>query len=142
MHKRQIRDFFYMTVENIQGIDPALRDALLATKRSRNAQAKGVDTFVENMTREIQKAHAVKIKKAGRPFKQTHVNELLVEMIALFCWQLETEANRRHESDLAKTVRDREQQEIKDMDNTLDGKPSGIFEEMGVIVNESREKLQ
>ncbi|HEY6436548.1 MAG TPA: hypothetical protein VIY47_08160, partial [Ignavibacteriaceae bacterium] len=58
----------------------------------------------------------------------------------IFCLQLEDHAKRMHESDIEKSMREKKIQDQKEFDLTLAGTPIGEFEEMGVIVDDSRDR--
>lgn len=128
-----VKKWFRESVRTNPDIDPALRDKLL---RGNHPQ---VQTLVQNLEREIKNAQAVLMQKRRKPADEKTVKGFVYDLTDLFCRGLQEKAKRMYESDLARLERERKEQEVKDMEATLAGKPSGIFEEGGVIADDSRE---
>lgn len=98
-------------------------------------------TFIDNLTSEVKKAQATLIMR-GRTIKPQTVKGLVYDFTNVFLQNCQTEAKRKYESDMARIVREQKAQELKDMEKTLEGTPSGIFEEGGVLVDEETRKDQ
>jgi hypothetical protein len=90
------------------------------------------------MSGELVKMQTQRRKEGKKPATFAQVIWLIEEMTTVFVVSIETEAKRRMESDLAKLQREQEAQIQKDLDLTLEGKPQGIYEEMGLIANEEK----
>lgn len=143
MEKEQVRKYFFKAVKELPNLDPALRDALQRCENPhfKTSQSANVDRFVENLSHHIKHAQKVRMfKKGERPHSVKILKETIYDMVGVFCFQLERNAKLLHESDLAKTAREKKIQEEKDMEKTLSGTPSGVFEEMGLKFDESRDK--
>lgn len=132
----QTREWFRKAVRNNPDIDPALKDKLL---HGTHAQ---VETLIQNLNREIKNAQAILMQKRKKPADPKTVERFVYDLTDMFCKTIQEKAKRMYESDLAKSERERKAQEIKDMDATLAGKPSGIFEEGGVIAKEDRQEAK
>lgn len=96
-----------------------------------------LNTFITNLEREINAAVQVNMFR-GKANDLETVKGLVYDFTTMFLKNCEAEARRKHESDLARLARDAKSQEVKDMEKTLQGTPSGIFEEGGVVVDETR----
>lgn len=129
------KEYFLEAVRMNVNSDPALRDKLL------NGYHPRVEGFITNLNNEIRKARLKLIRK-GKIITEQTVKGLVYDFTAMFMSNMETEARRRYESDLERVAREAQIQEHKDMDATLDGKPSGIFEEAGVQIDDQTRQDQ
>lgn len=125
----QTRKIFYKAVKENIDCPSDLRSALL--KKHPN-----VENYLILLTKEITKVQEHGIKKRGRPYAQKYIEDVVKDMTNIFIKRLKFEAQKMYESDIVRLERERKIQEQKDMDATVDGKPQGIFEEMGVVVND------
>jgi len=94
--------------------------------------------FLSNMSKELVNMQTQRRKEGKKPATLAQVIWLIEEMTTVFVVSIEAEAKRRMESDLARLQREQEAQAQKDLDLTLEGKPQGIYEEMGLIANEEK----
>lgn len=94
-----------------------------------------LQTFLDNLDREIKQAQAMLLRK-GKTVKPETIKGFVYDLTDTFLNNLEMQARQMYESDNARLAREAKLQEHKDMESTIAGKPSGIFEEAGVLVDE------
>ena len=131
----KVKGWFFEAVRTKIDIDPELRDLLL------NRTNPKIENFLNHLDQQVKGAQA-KLLRKGKSVKPDTIKGFIFELTDFFIKNLETEAKRRHESDLARLAREAKEQEIKDMESTLAGKPSGIFEEAGVLIDETSRQDQ
>lgn len=134
------RAWFYEAVKMDPKCDSELRDVLLRGEHQRNLHPK-VEKFLENLDVQIKRAQD-KLWKKRKVVKPETVKGLVYDFTGIFLRNMEAAAKKQYESDIARIERETKIQEHKDMEATLAGKPSGIFEEAGVIVDETTRKDQ
>lgn len=134
------RQWFYEAVRMDVKCDPELRDVLLRGENKPGTHPK-VEEFLGNLDRQIKRAQD-KLWKKRKVVKPETVKGLVYDFAGMFLRNMEEAAKRQYESDIARIVRETKIQEHKDMEATLEGRPSGIFEEAGVIVDETTRKDQ
>lgn len=98
-----------------------------------------LDRMIQNLRNEIQKAQAVFWRRHKKEPNPKHIKSLVQDFTEVFLHNCETVARQTYESDMARIARETKLQEAKDMESTLQGNPAGIFEELGVIVDETRQ---
>lgn len=133
-YHKKVRRWYREAVRLNRGADPALRDTLLNSL----SPPPRVETLLTNLENQIKTIQAVRLSKGRKPVAQHVVKDMVFDFVNVFMANMETEAKLRYESDNARILREEKAQELKDMEATLAGKPSGIFEEGGVLIDESR----
>lgn len=113
-------------------IDEALRMSIRRGDRFRN--------LIASLVGELNKAAKVVYKRRKVHLKQETLDDTVKDFVQCLIRSVIFEGDRSVESQAAKTLREEKKQEIQDMENTLDGKPSGVFEELGVEIVKDREE--
>ena len=96
--------------------------------------------FKVNLTVHIIKAIELVVNRRGNPPKLQTVKMLCQDMTRIFLKGLEGSVARRDESAIQKAERKKQEEDVKIMENTLAGNPEGEFEEMGLIIGETKEQ--
>lgn len=139
MEKSEVRKTFFKAVKEIPDIDPLLRDTLRRCDKyhTRTSAIDNIERFIDNMHREIQTAQAARMfSKKGRPHSAKLLRETIFDMVKVFCHMMELRAKNNYETEAAKNLKAKKAQEQKDIENTLNGNPTGVFKEAGVRINE------
>ena len=129
--KDKVKKYFREAVKGNIHCNPALRERLLNPQMHPN-----VNRYLTLLAVEIEKVQAHGVKTRGRPYKENHIKELVHDMTRIFIQKMEFDAQKMHESDIARSMREKKIQDQKDLDATVDGNSQGIFAEMGVVFNE------
>lgn len=119
---------FIKAVQHSETCDPELRRRLL-----RNRHPK-IELFLQNLAIQVTQVQGMRLSQRKPLFGERTIQSLVTDMTEVFIKNIMAEAQRMYESDLAKSLREKEAQAIKDMESTLAGKPAGAFEEMGLQV--------
>lgn len=130
-----MKEYFLEAVRMNVNCDPALRDKLIHGSHER------VEGFLQRLNEQVRKARAMLLKK-GKIVKEETIKGFVYDLTDLFLKNMMTEARLRYESDLERVAREAKIQETKDMEATLAGKPSGIFEEAGVVIDDKTRQDQ
>lgn len=126
------RQIYQERVKTNHTIPESLRTALKAHER--------VPGFIDDLARRIQVCQDRRVKDKGRPFLEATIKATIRDCVDLFFKAVQMKADKMHQSDMSKILEQTKAQEIKDMEATIAGKPSGVFEEMGVKTNDSRDE--
>ena len=88
--------------------------------------------FLKNLSEEISKAERLVHKRRGRPLKLKTIRDTIIDMSALLLRGIEKEANTNVLSDIEKSKIKAEEDYLKDLEATVDGKPQGEFKDLEI----------
>jgi hypothetical protein len=131
--RAEARKYF---IEAVNAHPKASSDLKQALNRALKRKNQRLETFIDNLGREITIAKAAQLKSGKPQFSPQEIKWVVKEMTDLFVLGIEGEANRRIESDLARLAREQAAQNKAELDATLEGNPQGAFAEMGIITDE------
>lgn len=98
--------------------------------------------FITGLTNQLIKS-AMLVARRGKVKKlsDSTINSTIDDFTDHFVASFKYDAELRNESDLDRIAREQKVQDYKDMEKTLDGESSGVFEELGVeIVDKSEDQ--
>lgn len=136
MDLNQTKIWFHEALRLNFKMDGELRRMLLEDRHPR------VNRFLEDLDKKMKEAMDVFFTRKKRYPSQETMKGLVYDLTAVFVRNLEVQAERLHESDIKRAAREAAIQNKKDMDDTLNGKASGIFEEAGVIIDDETRQDQ
>lgn len=93
-----------------------------------------VRTLMKNLAFQFRNAQDLQIKRRGKRFKEKTIINGMEDVIELFIKGVEGHATRRQESEIAAYQREHADDETKEMQSTLEGNSTGVFEDMGLII--------
>lgn len=131
-YQKKVREYYQEAVRILPSISSELKHSLKSSER--------VPLFIDNLAVEIKKAQEHQIKRGKKPFTTKTIKETVYSMTELFLNGIETEAQRRYESDLKRISREQEIQDQEDLEATSNGRSQGIYEELGVQIATDREE--
>lgn len=129
MYKKKVIRWYQETIEKLD-INTELKKSLSAHER--------VPTFIQNLSEEFVKVQQYRLRKGKRHVDVKYLREITIDMVKDFVQKVEKLAEERVLSDLAKRAELDKASDAKDMEETLDGKPAGAFEDMGLEMPEDR----
>ena len=119
--RKIIKNSFEEYIRLNQTIDANLKSVVLRHERSR--------IFLENLDIEIKKINILRFKKGKPPIEDHRIKDLIYTMTDVYIGTIKSESRQRSESILAKISRQEEIKKKQDMDNTINGNPTGDFAE-------------
>ena len=127
-----VRRTFIGTVNKAE-IEGELKDALKRNK----------DRYIDQWTQEINKAN-INRKFTNKPdFKVQTVESTIAELTDNLIYICKKRAEAKVESYLSKRAKEAESARLKDLEDTVDGKPSGdyadVIDEGGVLIGDTKE---
>ena len=128
-YRSQVRKWFRAYVPTMK-VSSELKNILI-----REAHP-NLENFFNNMSEELKKVQGHRVFKGQKPADESQLKWLVESMTDVFVSNMETQAKRRYESDLARLQRERDAQKKFEFDETLAGRATGEFAEAGVITNE------
>lgn len=96
--------------------------------------------LIGNVTIQIKAASDLQLKRRGKRFKTQTIKSTVEDITELFIRGFEGHVEQRRESELKKLMRKNIDDQQKDMQATLEGKSSGIFEDMGVMIPQDQQE--
>lgn len=123
-----MRTWYQEAVMANMEISSELKHALKAHER--------VPTFIDNMDQEVAKLQILRMKQGKPMYEEDQIKWLITKMTDVFVASLEVEAQKRHESDLERVLREQKVAEEKAMDDALAGNATGVYQEMGVTASD------
>lgn len=129
MLRLQIKKWFYEAVALDVKYPQSMKETL------KTSGHKNLETFFDNMVIQIEEAEKKCITQ-GTPLKVDTMREAMYAMTDVFMQGMEGESIQRYEADIAKSLRDKEADKIKEFEAVLSGNAEGEFAEAGVITNE------
>jgi len=135
--QKEVREWFLNFVETNPKTSQGLKEAMVGSQRM------FLDQYIIGLTKQINKAIMVQKNRGRKDFKRETVKQIVQDFANVFVYQMESKANERMESDLSRSLRATKEQEKVDMEKTLDGTPSGVFEEYakdGLTIGETEVK--
>jgi hypothetical protein len=94
-----------------------------------------VEKFLDRMAHQLQQ-DAIQNNRKGKMRKETDQIWSVREMAKVFVHMIEQEARKMYQKESEKLAEQRKLQERIDMEATLSGKPQGVFEEMGLTIED------
>lgn len=98
-----------------------------------------LDQYIKRLSGELQRAQHLQIERRGKRFKPDTIKSMCAEFTEVFLTGIENAAERKRESEIEKYRRVHAADEVKDMQSTLEGKSSGVFEDMGLVIPEDQQ---
>lgn len=98
-----------------------------------------VPSFIDNLAVQLKKAQEFRIKSGKPPFKIETIAWSVNEMTEVFLRGIESKANQRAESEIAKYQRKHAMDEANDIEQTLAGNPSGDYADLDIEIGETQE---
>lgn len=114
-------------------ISEELRKKLMHGKHDR------LERFYDSVSYHLEQAQMKYMRSKGKFFKPQTISSTVYDLAVVFVSGLETMAKKMYETEAKKALAERRKQDILDMESTLQGKASGIFEEAGIIIDDSRD---
>ena len=127
--REQIKNYFIEAVTLSTKHPSDLKDTLLRGHPK-------LEGFIDRLTHQMRQAEIVLMGR-GQVLKLKTIQDTVYDMTEVFMTGMEGEAKRRHESDMQKIMRQKEEDKKKEFDAVLAGKPEGEFAEAGVISDET-----
>ena len=103
-------------------------------KASLLRENKFVEQFIKHHAGDIDKYVAHRAAQNRPPIKQSILIETVEDFTKVLVLGVENQATRKQESEIAKYTREHAGDHQKDMDKTLDGNASGVYEDLGVEI--------
>ncbi len=122
---QHVRKIFDSYIDSRSDIDLELKKTLKHNER--------LSPFLSMLSEEVSKAERLVHKRRGTPLKMDTINWLIEDMSRLLIRGIQLEADRRVESYIKKLQRKQELDYVKDLDETSEGRPSGVFEDLDII---------
>ena len=130
MISRIVSNTFYKTIRE-SNAHPELKGSLENHFRGKE--------FIKNISAQLIRADAVQRTRRNKGFKTKTIVDVAKEFTIRYIKCLEALADKKIESECSRYSREHAGDELKDMEATLKGKSSGIFEDMGIEIAEDRE---
>ena len=116
-------------------IDSDLRRALKSHER--------VPKFIDNLSEEFTKLASSRLKIGKQLPAEKHLEAIVVDFTTVFVQGIQNQAEKRYESDIQKMLRKAEEDNRRDLEQTIDGNASGdyadVLDEGGVTSLDSRD---
>jgi len=100
-----------------------------------------INVLLDNLARELQAAQLVEVKAGRKPHTLPELAWSVKEMTKVFVHTIEMEATRMYRTEAQRLAEQRKAQQEADMASTLEGKPVGAFEEMGLVIEDKSASL-
>ena len=101
--------------------------------------------FFYNIAKEIENLQDHYLKTGKDPVDEKTIKEIIYDVTDMFINGVKAEAEKRQESDAKRLLAEKKAQELKELDATASGTPTGEFEEIfedgGIIDPNDREVL-
>ncbi len=98
--------------------------------------------FLENLETEFRKVRIMNIGKGKKFYKPETIRWAVKQMMGFFVSSMELEANERVASDAEKARVKSEAEDMRDIDRTLEGKPSGDYADIVQVVGDGDAELK
>lgn len=98
-----------------------------------------VRKLIGNLTIQMKAASDLQLRRRGKRFKTKTIVDTVGDFTELFIKGFEGHVERRRESEMQKYIRNHADDDQKDMQKTLEGKSTGIFEDMGLVIPEDQQ---
>ncbi len=98
--------------------------------------------MIHGLTNELQKAARIVFNRRGRPVKLSNIEMTIDDFTDVLINSVQKEGIIRTESDLDRIQREKKVQDQKDIENTIEGNSTGVFKELGVEFEETREESE
>jgi len=96
--------------------------------------------FIRNMAIELQMVQELQLKGGRRALKKETLKGAVEDMTELFIKGFKGHADRRIESDLAKSMQKEKVDNLDDMQSALEGNSKGVYEDMGLEIPEDQQE--
>jgi hypothetical protein len=128
MYAEDVRRYYIDAVDKLD-IPSDLRQALRANER--------VPQFVIKMAHEFKEAQEIRLRRGKPFFTQEQLKDVVYDYTKVFCKMLQTNYERMVENEHTRLAREAKASYKKDLENTINGKPTGEFE--GVFIEDNGE---
>ena len=128
--KKFAEKHFYNEIRENKDISSELRRKLLTEKHPR------LEIFLTNVSRQLMEAQQNRVLKGKKPFKLPDLVWSVRETTKVFLLTIEMEAAKMYQTEAQRIAAQNKASEQADMDATLEGKPQGAFEEMGLVITD------
>lgn len=128
--KKFAEKHFYAEIKENREITSELRHKLLNQKHPR------LETFMNNLAKQLLEAQQGRVRAGKPPFKLQDLVWSVRETTKVFLLTIEIEAKKMYETEAQRLAAQKAASELADMDATLEGKPQGAFEEMGLVITD------
>lgn len=133
-YKTICRKHYADRIRQKRDTDPELYRALRVQER--------VPQFVDKLAQEIAIVQHQMVLKRGKPFSEKQIQDVVYDMIDAFVFFFQQKARKAQMSDIERARLEAQANALNDIQQTLSGKPSGIYEEMGVKIHDSASEGQ
>lgn len=99
-----------------------------------------VPAFIDNLASEFPKVNLLRFRQGKKPVNDLQVKDIVYQMTEVFITGLKSSYDQMQESDLQKIKREAAKAEEQKLERASKGIMEDEFEEMGLIVDESREQ--
>ncbi len=96
--------------------------------------------FIKNLTGQYRAVADLRVKQGKHKLKTKTYKDTVEDMTELFLKGVEGHAQRKRESFMASYAREHADDDTKEMQSVLEGKNTGAFEDMGLIVPEDQQE--
>lgn len=96
--------------------------------------------MIDGLTNELQKAALIVEKRRGKPLKLSSIEMTIDDFTNVLINSVQKEGIIRTESDLDRRIREKKVQDQQDIENTIEGNSTGVYEELGVEIETDREE--
>jgi hypothetical protein len=97
--------------------------------------------MIDGLTNELQKAARIVETRRGKPLKVSSLELTIDDFTDVLINSVKNEGIIRTESDLDRRIREKKVQDQKDIENTIEGNSTGVYEELGVEVEDNRDEF-
>lgn len=95
-----------------------------------------INLLLDNLARELYNVQLIQVKRGQKPHTLSDLAWSVKEMTKVFVHGIELEATKMYKTEAARLLEQKKAQEEADMQSTLEGKPQGAFEEMGLVIED------
>ena len=96
--------------------------------------------MIDGLTNVLQKAALIVFKRRGKPVKLSNIEMTIDDFTDVLIKSVQKEGIIRTESDSDRRKREKKVQEQQDIENTIEGNSTGVYEELGVEFETDREQ--
>lgn len=96
--------------------------------------------MIIGLTQQLQEASKIVDERRGYPLKKETILTTVDEFVEALIFSIRHDGEQSVKSDLAKRTERKEREHIEDMENTIAGNPTGVYEELGVEFVTDREE--
>jgi len=127
-----VKKHFFEYVRRHQSINSEMKRAMKDNKH--------MHIFIDNMARQLIKAQDIQMKRRGKKFTEKTMISCVEDMSETFIQAYDAMANARVTSEIAKHAKRREEQNVDEMQSTLEGNSKGAFEDMGLVIPKDQQE--